>query len=232
MRTGRVGEAADRVWPLAALSLGLVILGAAAASGHLFPDANPSDVSPVPTITPSITGGARRRVAGGGAGGSSINWLPLLVGAAVVLAAVLAFLALRQWAARRARRAPVVLLEPQPPVTGDPVRELRDDVLDATRAAQADVRAAADVRDAVIAAYLSFEAAVARGGVARLAHETSGELLARVLRSMSVPAGASRALVGLYERVRFGSAPSDEAMRTEAQQCLAAIEDALAGARR
>ena len=235
MRTGRAGEAAERVWPLAALALGMLILGAAAASGHLFRDANPSDGSPAPSVSSSLptdlptalpTSAPRPADTGG------INWLGPLVALAAVVLAVLLATALVQWLARRRASENAVLLEPRAAVTDEPSPEMRDELLEQARFAQAQVRAATDIRDAVIAAYVGFEGAVARGGVARLAHETSGDLLRRVLRSTAVPAPAAADLVALYERVRFGTQGSDESMRQEAQRCLAVIEQSLSGASR
>jgi len=232
MRTGRVGEAVDRVWPLAALALAMVMLGAAAASGHLFPDANPEGGSPLPTVQPSLTARTALVRPPQAAPSTGTNWLALLVWAALALLVALALLAAVHWLRGRGQRPAEPLLDPLPPGTTEPQPALRDDLLDTARAAHTDLSTATDVRDAVIALYLAFEAAVARSGVARLAHETPGDLLARTLRSIDVPADAARHLVELYERVRFGHASSDEAMRGEAQACLSAITGALAGAAR
>ena len=231
MRTGRAGEAAERVWPLAALALGMVILGAAAASGHLFGNANPSDGSPQPSVSqslptdlPTTIPAAAPTSAGGG-----IDWLAVLIAVAIAGVALAVIATLVQWRVKRRAGTSVRLLEsqPAPPVPDSPT--LQEDLLQQARFAQAEIRAAADIRDAVIAAYVSFEGAVARGGVARLAHETSGDLLMRVLRSTPVPEQAAAELVALYEKVRFGTVASDEAMRTSAQECLSAIEQSLAG---
>ena len=235
MRRGRAGEAAERVWPLAALTLAMLILGAAAASGHLFRDANPSDGSPVPTVSRSLPTDfptAFPTSAAAPADNGGVSWLAILVALALVALAVLLAAALFQWLARRHTGAPAVLLEPREAVADSPSPEMRDELLEQARFAQAEVRAATDIRDAVIAAYVGFEGAVARGGVAKLAHETSGDLLRRVLRSTAVPASAAADLVALYERVRFGTQGSDETMRQEAQRCLGVIEQSLAGASR
>ncbi|MCU1675282.1 MAG: hypothetical protein JWM93_40 [Frankiales bacterium] len=233
MHTGRVGAAADRVWPLIALALGLVILGAAASSGHLFPNANPSDGSPRPSVSTShspseVPSEIATTAPKPPVRGESTNWLAWAMVLTALFGLALAVAALLQWRLRR--RSSAARVPPDgPPVAEASAANFADDVLQRARRAQEDVRTTSDVRDAVIAAYLAFEAAVAGAGVARLAHETSSELLTRVLRSILVPAEAAADLVALYERVRFGTATSDEGMRAEAQRCLAAIETALAG---
>jgi hypothetical protein len=231
MRTGRAGEVAERVWPFAALALGMVILGAAAASGHLFGDADAKDGTFIPAVTPTQPTDAPtvRPSTAWRVGEDGFPWVAVLVAASIACAVLLVLMGLFHIRFRLRARPNVPLLEPSPAPPGESAPTLQEDLLEQARIAQALVHGASDIRDAVIAAYVSFEGAVARGGVARLAHETSGDLLNRVLRSTAVPEQAAAELVALYERVRFGTVDSDEVMRADAQRCLSAIEQSLAG---
>jgi hypothetical protein len=231
----RQGGVVDRLWPVAALGAGFVMLGAAAASGHLFGDANARATAPEPvrpgdlhTLPPL----SLRPVPHGQAGGAQANlhWLAV-AGLALLLALgalLVLLLARRAWQKVRSRPA----ARTGPPGEHADVVQLREDLLTEARLSSERLLGGGDVREAVIAAYVAFEAAVARAGVARPAHETSAELLARVLRSLAVPADAARRLVTLYERVRFGESGADASMRDEALACLDAVDGALAGALR
>jgi hypothetical protein len=228
----RQGGVVGRVWPVAALGAGFVMLGAAAASGHLFRDANPRSVGLEParpqdfhTMPPL----SLRPVPHGPGSPVNLHWLAVVVLVLLVaLGAVLVSLLVR-WASGKVRSRAAA--RPAAPAESVDVVQLREQLLTHARQSSERLLGGGDVREAVIAAYVAFETAVARAGVVRPAHETSGELLARVLRSLAVPADAARRLVTLYERVRFGESGADESMRDEALACLGAVDGALAGAR-
>jgi hypothetical protein len=229
----RQGGVVDRVWPVAALGAGFVMLGAAAASGHLFGDANARATAPEPvrpgdlhTMPPL----SLRPVPHGPGSPVNLHWLAVVVLVLLLALGALLVLLLARRAWQRVRSRPAA--RTGPPGEHADVVQLREDLLTEARLSSERLLGGGDVREAVIAAYVAFEAAVARAGVARPAHETSGELLARVLRSLAVPADAARRLVSLYERVRFGESGADASMRDEALACVVAVDGALAGALR
>ncbi|HVE64642.1 MAG TPA: DUF4129 domain-containing protein [Mycobacteriales bacterium] len=86
-----------------------------------------------------------------------------------------------------------------------------------------------DPREVVIACYLAMVETAAAAGTARRPHETSTELLERVLAERGVPAQALERLTALYREVRYSAHPVDDAMRAEARAALAAARAALSG---
>lgn len=126
-------------------------------------------------------------------------------------------------ARRRPAPAPTVPLrrlapQPEPEEVARRFYSLLDDTLD-------DLRAEADPRSAVIAAYARMERGLGTLGIERLAAETPFEYLARVLERLSVSETAARALTDLFERAKFSPAPVGEDMKRAAVDALESIRE-------
>jgi hypothetical protein len=140
----------------------------------------------------------------------SVTWLPVFVVAILVVAAVLAYVV----AERRANRGR----------SGEGLAEQLAAVLDETLD---DLRAEADPRRAIIAAYARMERVLAANGIARRASETSDEYLARVLNTLELDSGAVERLTALFERAKFSQHDVDTAMKEEAIGALEQVRDEL-----
>jgi hypothetical protein len=90
-----------------------------------------------------------------------------------------------------------------------------------------DLRAEADPRRAIIAAYARLERVLAANGIARRASETSDEYLARVLSNLELDSGAVERLTALFERAKFSQHDVDTAMKEEAIGALEQARDEL-----
>lgn len=78
--------------------------------------------------------------------------------------------------------------------------------------------------DAIIAAWVGLEETAADAGAGRGVNETPSEFTMRIVGRRSGIAGDVTALLDLYERVRFGGHPADEADRAAAFRSLQGIE--------
>jgi hypothetical protein len=124
----------------------------------------------------------------------------------------------------RARRATVPDLEDDedlddaddPPAA--PLRQAADVSLDALLGER-------DPRRAVVAAYVRVQALFAGGGLPRRTSETEREYLARVLGHYGAAAEPARRLTELFEAARYGVAPVDEDMRSQAIAAAHALRD-------
>ncbi|HYI73747.1 MAG TPA: DUF4129 domain-containing protein [Gaiellaceae bacterium] len=144
-----------------------------------------------------------------------ISWLPIVIVAGLLLAAVAAFFA----AERRSRRG----RGSREGLTEGLVAVL-DETLD-------DLRAERDPRRAIIAAYARLERFLAANGVPRHAAETPDEYVPRVLRDLELEPGAVERLTALFTRAKFSQHDMDTAMKEEAIGALEAIRDELRLAR-
>ena len=99
-----------------------------------------------------------------------------------------------------------------------------DDTLD-------DLRAEADPRRAIIAAYARLERVLAANGVPRHAAETPDEYLPRVLHDLELDSGAVERLTALFTRAKFSQHDVDTAMKEEAIGALEQVRDELRLAR-
>ncbi len=154
-----------------------------------------------------------------------LTWLGLTL-LTLVLAGV-GFLLLRWW-----RNRPVPLEDGGPdeegPDPGDVVGAvgLQPDLptlLAGLGDADARLRAARSAQDAVIAAWVALEEAAARCGVPRDPAATPTEFTVEVLDHTPADRAATRRLLGLYLRARFGQehlAPDDVAVATAAVRTL------------
>ena len=140
----------------------------------------------------------------------SVSWISIAVVGLVVVAAV-AFVTSR----RRARRGRT----PRIDLTQE-LAVVLDDTLD-------DLRAEADPRLAIIAAYARLERVLAANGVARHASETSDEYLVRVLHDLELTPDAIGRLTALFREAKFSHHGVDATMKESAIAALEQVRDEL-----
>ncbi|GAB3598811.1 DUF4129 domain-containing protein [Microbacterium tumbae] len=87
------------------------------------------------------------------------------------------------------------------------------------------VDATADPGDAIVAAWLGLEQSAERAGHTRGAAETAAEFTVRIVAARRSSAGDIRALLRLYENVRFGGIAATERERGIARELLRSIEE-------
>lgn len=107
---------------------------------------------------------------------------------------------------------------------GPEVAALREAVADGL----ADLTDSTDPRRGVIACWQRLERAAAAAGVARLAAETPGELVTRVLTAAKVDPDTLTGLAETYRRARYGPHAIGEDLRQQAVSALAALDRQLA----
>ncbi|ADD43579.1 hypothetical protein Snas_3924 [Stackebrandtia nassauensis DSM 44728] len=155
----------------------------------------------------------------------ALKWLVIL--GLVALAGYLLYrigAALFGWWPRRREKPALVVPEPEEP--RPEVEVLREAVAEGL----SDVEAAADPRRGVIDCWQRLERAAAAAGLARLASETPGELVARVMAAANVDAEALTELADTYRRARYGPHAIGEDLRQRAVAALAAVDAQLAAA--
>lgn len=135
------------------------------------------------------------------------SWIPVLVVVGLIVAGVTAYVL----SERRSRRSRT----PGDGPLASQLAEVLDDTLD-------DLRAEADPRRAIIAAYARLERALAANGVARRPAETSDEYLGRVLHDLELSPDAIGRLTRLFTRAKFSQHDVDPTMKEEA---ISALED-------
>ena len=141
----------------------------------------------------------------------SVSWLPIVVVALLLLSAAVAYVVAERRAKRR-RRSGELLAEQ--------LAVVLDETLD-------DLRAEADPRRAIIAAYARLERVLAANGIPRRDAETSDEYLARVLNNLELDSGAVERLTALFTRAKFSQHDVDTAMKEEAIGALEQVRDEL-----
>jgi uncharacterized membrane protein len=147
---------------------------------------------------------------------NELSWPVVLATAALILLAVGAW-----WYSGHARRV----------ARGEPRFGLALAVAQEIDLALDELRAEADARRAVIAAYARLERVLAAHGVARRPSEAPFEYLARVLVSLQVRDEAVRTLTDLFERAKFSHHDVGTAMKEEAIDALVTVRDDLLVAR-
>lgn len=144
--------------------------------------------------------------------------------AVAVLVAVLVAVAI--WVLLRMRE----LARPQLVSAGDAADE-EELTTDQARAALDDARdrlsTVVDAHDAVIAAWLALERAIAASGVRRRPSQTTLEFVVAVLGSLDLDATALNRLAHLYRRALFDDQPLGEGDRDEALTHLGTLTDDL-----
>jgi hypothetical protein len=111
---------------------------------------------------------------------------------------------------------------------GDP--ELAEILADVVSETLDDLRAEADPRKAVIAAYARLERALAAYGLPRRVSEAPEEYVARILGELDVGSASVQRLTALFERAKFSQHDVDEAMKTEAIDTLEELRTELRAA--
>jgi uncharacterized membrane protein YidH (DUF202 family) len=94
----------------------------------------------------------------------------------------------------------------------------------------ADLRAEADPRKAVIAAYAQMERALAEAELPRGPAEAPREYLGRVLPEVGASTASVERLTELFERAKFSPHAIDAAMKEQAIDALESLRDELRGA--
>jgi hypothetical protein len=135
----------------------------------------------------------------------SISWIPIAVVVGLLLAAAAAYV-VSERRGRGGSREQLV----------EELAAVLDETLD-------DLRAMADPRRAIIAAYARLERVLGANGAPRGRSETTDEYVARVLRELDLGSGAVERLTALYTRAKFSQHDVDTAMKEEA---IAALEQA------
>jgi hypothetical protein len=141
-----------------------------------------------------------------------ISWIAIAVVLGLVVAAVVAYVV----AERRARHGRTGARES----LVEQLAVVLDDTLD-------DLRAEADPRRAVIAAYARLERVLAANGVPRRPSETPEEYLTRVLVDLSLGSGAAERLTELFTRAKFSHHEVDPTMKEDAIAALEEVRDEL-----
>jgi hypothetical protein len=201
---------------LACVAIGLVLVGAVALGGTpVFrgpiwaPGLTPQTMPPVtnrpqPTMPPLPKTEPT-------AAGTVLSIVFLVLGIAAAL--FVAFLVYRIVRAkmRSATLPPMVALDDPLPVTSAAVEEIAE--VDAPVVRHGLERALDELEqprepsDAVVKAWLGLQEAAEVSGVQRRGAETPTEFTTRVLTRVHADEGAARALVDVYQSVRFGSHP-------------------------
>jgi hypothetical protein len=145
----------------------------------------------------------------------SISWIPIAVVLGLVLAAVVAYVVAER-RSRRGRGGDEGLAEQ--------LAVVLDETLD-------DLRAEADPRRAIIAAYARLERVLAANGVRRRAADTPAEYLRRVLHDLELEPAAVERLTALFTRAKFSQHDVDTTMKEEAIDALERVRGELRLAR-
>lgn len=154
--------------------------------------------------------------------------LTTLIAAVVLILAVLLVL----WIVRRSRW----LLDRPEAAAGEYDEEQDDPQLGAAAAAAALAQASSRLEmvtghaEAIIAAWLALEEAIARAGVVRAPSQTTLEHVREVLGSLDLDDAELTAFADLFRRARFGATPMQAADREHAARLLDSLRDQLRAA--
>jgi len=140
-----------------------------------------------------------------------ISWLAVGVVVGLAVAAIGAYVV----SERRTRKA------------RDPNDLLAEQLALALEHAVDDLRAEADPRRAIVAAYARMERVLAASGVPRRSAETADEYLGRVLRELAPGSDAVARLTELFTQAKFSHHDVDATMKEDAIQALEEIRDEL-----
>ena len=141
----------------------------------------------------------------------SVSWLALALVAALLVAGIALYVSSR----RQGRRRPLSQLE-----LAEQLAFALDEGVD-------DLRAEADPRRAIIAAYARLERVLAAGGVPRRPAETTQEYVPRVLGALALDPWAIERLTSLFTQAKFSLHEVDAGMKEDAIQALEQVRDEL-----
>jgi Tfp pilus assembly protein FimT/uncharacterized membrane protein YidH (DUF202 family) len=139
-----------------------------------------------------------------------ISWLVVAVVVVLAVVAVTAYVTSQ----RRARKA-------------NADEELAERLALALDEALDDLRAEADPRRAIVAAYARMERVLAASGVPRRSAETADEYLGRILRELAPGSDAVARLTDLFTQAKFSHHDVDATMKEDAIQALEQVRDEL-----
>ena len=171
---------------------------------------DPADEQPVFNEGPPTTVGHQKQVVDYQPG---ISWLVVAAVALLAVAAITAYVVSQ----RRTAKA-------------DADEELAEKLALALDDALDDLRAEADPRRAIIAAYARMERVLAARGVPRRSAETADEYLGRVLRELAPGSDAVARLTELFTQAKFSHHDVDATMKEDAIQALEEVRDELRSA--
>jgi hypothetical protein len=161
---------------------------------------------PERTVRPTLPEGAEETYT------AAVSGITIAILVTLAIAAIVAFVV----AERRSRRG----RHPGPVVLAEQLANVFDDTLD-------DLRAEADPRRAIIAAYARVERVLGANGIARRPAETSDEYLARILNDLELEPAAIGRLTDLFTRAKFSHHEVDVTMKEEAISALEQVRDEL-----
>jgi hypothetical protein len=141
-----------------------------------------------------------------------VSWITIVVIVALVVGAVVAYVVAERRSSRSRRGSDLVLAE---------------QLAQALEIALDDLRAEADPRRAIVAAYARLEQVLAANGVPRVASETADEYLPRVLHDLAIDAEAVGRLTDLFTEAKFSQHEIGPALKEEAIAALEHVRDEL-----
>lgn len=152
----------------------------------------------------------------------AVAYTVLFVLATLTLLGYLVFLGLRRlFTALEERETGAPATQPDEATAAQEVRE-------ALRAGLADIDAGGDARRAIIACWLRLERAAAAAGTARMAADTPGDLVTRLLSRHRVSRRALEQLAGAYRRARYAPAEVGDDLLQVAGRALRDVDAELA----
>jgi uncharacterized protein DUF4129 len=140
-----------------------------------------------------------------------ISWLVVAAVVVLVVGAVLAY----------------ILSERRSRMRRDLDEDLTEQLALALDDALDDLRAEADPRRAIVAAYARMEGVLAAGGMPRRSAETADEYLTRVLHELAPDSDAVVRLTTLFTQAKFSHHDVDVTMKEEAIEALEEVRDEL-----
>lgn len=151
-------------------------------------------------------------------------WIRVLIGGAIVLAGLYLVIRVIRWLLKQgvgrgwAAGTAAVPLKDRPDA---------EQVRSAVLAGLADLDEAGDPRRAVIACWLRLERTAHEVGTPRLASDSPGDLVARLLDSHDVDQGALQELARAYRLARYSGHEITEEHRDTARRALSALDTGL-----
>ncbi|HJB62795.1 MAG TPA: DUF4129 domain-containing protein [Candidatus Microbacterium pullistercoris] len=224
-----------RRWIGAVVVTALLVLAMIAAATQGAARFDPPDFSfgPMPAPSPAMPtqappeGLAPPDDAGGGGAAAVVTYILIALVAAVIIFVIVRIVRalLRAWRDRLPVRPSSTVAENALVAEDDPERAapaLRRGIAAAVEA----IDGHRDPGDAIVAAWAGLEHSAADAGLTRGVSETPAEYTLRIVAHRTEVDGDVRALLVLYERVRFAGDAPGESERAAARRALSAIEEA------
>ena len=216
-----------RRWIGAVVVTALLVLAMIAAATQGAARFDPPDFSfgPMPAPSPQMPtqappeGLAPPDDAGGGGAAAVVTYILIALVAAVIIFVIVRIVRalLRAWRDR---------LPVRPSSTEDDPERAAPALRRGIAAAVEAIDGHRDPGDAIVAAWAGLEHSAADAGLTRGVSETPAEYTLRIVAHRTAVDGDVRALLVLYERVRFAGDAPGESERAAARRALSAIEEA------